>query len=68
MEHLPPPPDVCLHPFKHEGHCPDCGACDHEVILNAACLLCGTTDLDPIALSPKKINPDLVPVERLRRR
>jgi hypothetical protein len=31
------------------------------VILNGACFLCGTTDLDPIALSPKKgllITPD----------
>jgi hypothetical protein len=26
----------------------------HEVILNRACFLCGTTDLDPIALSPKQ--------------
>ena len=38
-----------------------CGQCNHEVILNGACFLCGTTDLDPIALSPKKgllIAPD----------
>ena len=34
--------------------CIACGHCLHEVILNGACFLCGTTDLDPIALSPKK--------------
>lgn len=64
----PPAPDVCLHPLKHEGLCPDCGACDHEVILNGACLACGTTELDPIAMSPKPIEPALVPLDRLRRR
>lgn len=58
----------CLHPNKREGLCPDCGACDHEVILNGACLLCGTTDLDPIAMSPKKVDPSVIPVERLRRK
>jgi hypothetical protein len=38
-----------------------CGHCLHEVILNGACFLCGRTDLDPIALSPKQpsqIAPD----------
>lgn len=58
----------CSHPRKHEGRCPDCGACEHEVILNGACLACGTDDLDPIAMSPKKVDPALVPAERLRRR
>jgi hypothetical protein len=58
----------CLHSRKQEGLCLDCGACDHEVILNGACFLCGTTDLDPIAMSPKKLDPAMVPVERLRRK
>ena len=51
----------CSHVERHEGVCIACGHCLHEVILNGACFLCGTTDLDPIALSPKKgllISPD----------
>jgi hypothetical protein len=44
----------CPHVERHEGVCVVCGHCAHEVILNGACFLCGTTDLDPIALSPKK--------------
>lgn len=61
-------PAPCRHPALNEGLCPDCGHCDHEVILNGACLACGTTELDPIAMSPKKIDPALVPADRLRRR
>jgi hypothetical protein len=60
-----PPPGPgdpnCPHLQRHEGVCMACGHCNHEVILNGACFLCGTTDLDPIALSPKKgllIAPD----------
>lgn len=56
----PGDPD-CPHAERHEGACIVCGHCAHEVILNGACFLCGTTDLDPIALSPKKpllIGPD----------
>ena len=45
---------TCPHVERTEGVCVVCGHCDHEVILNGACFLCGTTDLDPIALSPKK--------------
>jgi hypothetical protein len=37
------------------------------VILNGACFLCGTTDLDPIAMSPKK-PPDLIPADHLKRK
>ena len=51
----------CAHAERKEGVCTACGHCIHEVILNGACFLCGTTDLDPIALSPKKpalISPD----------
>ena len=63
-----PPPEECKHPLKHEGLCPECGACDHEVVLNGICFLCGSDKLDPVAMSPKKIDPALVPVDRLRRR
>jgi hypothetical protein len=58
----------CAHPDKHEGLCPSCGACDHDVVLNGACLACGSAELDPIAMSPKKPSPSLVPADRLRRR
>ena len=40
--------------------------CPHDVILNGACLACGSTDIDPIAISPKK--PDVIAAERLVRR
>ena len=45
----------CPHTERREGVCVACGHCLHEVILNGACYLCGTTDLDPIALSPKQL-------------
>ena len=47
--------------------CDTCGHCTHEVILNRACLYCGTTDLDPAALSPKK-SPEVIAPERLVRK
>jgi hypothetical protein len=56
----------CPHAERNEGVCVACGHCLHEVILNGACFLCGTTDLDPIALSPKK--PLLVSPDRLIRK
>ncbi|HEX5064189.1 MAG TPA: hypothetical protein VFV99_32670 [Kofleriaceae bacterium] len=66
-----PPPGVgdpdCPHTERHEGVCVACGHCIHDVILNGACFLCGTTDLDPIALSPKK-PPSLVPADQLLRK
>jgi hypothetical protein len=37
----------------------------HEVILNRACFICGTTDLDPVALSPKQT---LIPPSRLTKK
>lgn len=40
-------------------------ACGHDVVLNGACFYCGTTDLDPIALSPKPAA--LIPSDRLVR-
>jgi DNA polymerase II large subunit len=51
----------CTHAERREGRCVACGDCLHEIILNGACFICGTTELDPIALSPKKdglIGPD----------
>lgn len=51
MTDTPPP---CPHTERKEGVCVVCGDCLHEVVLNGACFLCGTTDLDPIAMSPKK--------------
>jgi hypothetical protein len=66
----PPPPGPgdprCAHPTREAGVCLSCGHCDHELILNGACFFCGTTDLDPIALSPKK--PAVIPPEHLVRR
>jgi len=60
-------PEPCLHETRVEGRCTACGDCAHEVILNGACFVCGTTDLDPIALSPKK-PPSLIPPESLARK
>jgi hypothetical protein len=45
---------TCPHAERAEGVCVRCGHCEHEVVLNAACLYCGTTELDPVAMSPKK--------------
>ncbi|MGE0550270.1 MAG: hypothetical protein AB7O24_26390 [Kofleriaceae bacterium] len=58
------PPAVCNHPERDNGICVVCGHCEHDVILNGACLYCGTTDIDPIAISPKK-PPALIPPARL---
>ena len=65
-----PPPGfgdpTCAHTERAEGVCTSCGHCTHEVILNGACFLCGTTELDPIAMSPKK--PGLIAPELLTRK
>jgi hypothetical protein len=58
----------CPHTLRDEGVCVACGDCLHELIVNGACYYCGTTDLDPIALSKKKIDPALIPADRLRRK
>lgn len=58
---------TCAHGERVEGVCTACGHCLHEVILNAACFLCGTTDLDPIAMSPKK-PPALISADQLTRK
>lgn len=65
-----PPPGfgdpTCPHGERDIGVCTACGHCEHEVILNGACFLCGTTDLDPIAMSPKK--PTVIPPGMLVRK
>jgi hypothetical protein len=65
-----PPPGfgdpTCPHVERVEGVCARCGHCLHDVILNAACMYCGTTDLDPVALSPKK--PAVIPAQALVRK
>ena len=65
-----PPPGygdpTCAHAVRDNGICTRCGHCEHEVILNGACYYCGTTDLDPIALSPKQ--PAVIPPSRLVRK
>jgi hypothetical protein len=48
---------ACDHAVREAGVCVRCGHCEHAVILNGACYFCGTTELDPIALSPKKLIP-----------
>jgi len=48
----------CAHRERNEGVCVVCGHCLHEVVLNGACFLCGSTELDPVAMSPKLIAPD----------
>lgn len=58
---------MCPHTARTEGVCDACGHCEHEVILNGACFYCGTTELDPIALSPKK-PAGLIAAERLARK
>ena len=58
---------TCPHTVRETGVCARCGHCDHELILNGACYFCGTTDLDPIALSPKK-PAAVIPADQLVRR
>ena len=53
----------CPHLERENGICLVCGHCAHDVILNGACFYCGTTELDPVALSPK-----LIPADRLRKK
>jgi hypothetical protein len=57
---------TCPHVERDDGVCVRCGHCAHEIILNGACFVCGTTELDPIAMSPKK--PALIAAEALARK
>lgn len=58
---------ACAHAERVDGICTACGDCLHELILNGACYYCGTSDLDPIALSNKPVAPTLIPADRLVR-
>jgi hypothetical protein len=58
---------ACTHLERTNGVCDACGDCEHDVILNGACFHCGTTDLDPVAISPKK-PPEVIAPERLVRK
>jgi hypothetical protein len=65
---VPGPGDpACPHDARDAGVCLRCGHCEHELILNGACYFCGTTELDPIALSPKKPTA-VIPAARLVRK
>jgi hypothetical protein len=57
---------TCPHLERTDGVCTRCGHCAHEVILNGACYACGTTELDPVAASPKPA-AEIVPAARLVR-
>lgn len=67
---MTPPPGygdpTCPHAVRTHGICARCGHCEHDVILNGACFYCGSTDLDPIALSPKP--PAVIPAQQLVRK
>ena len=62
----PGDPD-CPHVERVEGVCVRCGHCDHELILNGACYFCGTTELDPVAISPKK-SALIAPAQLIRKK
>jgi hypothetical protein len=52
----------CRHLTRDDrGICLACGHCLHDVILNGACVYCGSTDIDPKAVSPK---PDLIQIRK----
>ena len=58
---------TCEHSERRDGICTACGHCLHALILTGACFYCGTTELDPIALSPKK-PAELISPDRLARK
>ena len=58
----------CPHAHRTHGVCDACGHCEHDVILNGACFYCGTTDLDPVALSPKKPATLIAPDQLVRKK
>jgi hypothetical protein len=57
---------ACAHDVRDDrGVCVACGDCVHDVVLNGACVYCGSTEIDPIARSPK---PVVIPPDRLVRK
>jgi hypothetical protein len=65
-----PPPGkgnpTCPHDVRDVGVCVRCGHCAHELVLNGACYFCGSTELDPIAMSPRP--PRVIPPDHLIRK
>jgi hypothetical protein len=65
-----PPPGkgnpTCPHDARDVGVCVRCGHCAHELVLNGACYFCGSTDLDPVAMSPRP--PRVIPPDHLIRK
>ena len=59
---------ACPHTERVDGICRACGDCLHELVLNGACYYCGTTELDPVAMSPKPLPPQLIEPARLVRK
>lgn len=57
---------ACTHDKRTDGVCDACGQCEHDVILNGACYYCGSTDIDGVAISPKK--PTVIPADALVRK
>lgn len=54
----------CMHPKRDDrGVCESCGDCLHDVILNGACVYCGSTSIDPRKASPKPL--PLIPASDL---
>ena len=72
MTDRPPPgygDPTCPHAVREHGICARCGHCEHDVVLNGACFYCGSTDLDPIAMSPKAAKPPaVIPPQHLVRK
>jgi hypothetical protein len=69
MTDRPPPgkgDPTCPHHDRDAGVCVRCGHCVHELVLNGACYFCGSTELDPIAMSPRP--PRVIPPDHLIRK
>jgi hypothetical protein len=57
----------CAHLERDDrGICVACGHCIHDVVLNGACVYCGSTDIDPAERSPRK--DLLIPPDQLTRK
>ncbi len=62
---------ACAHADRDDrAVCVACGHCLHDIVLNGACLHCGATDIDPVAMSPKPLPTPmpLIPLDRLRKK
>ena len=58
---------TCAHLERVDGICTACGHCLHELILNGACFYCGTTEIDPVAVSNKPVLIDPASLVRKKR-